>query len=160
MSDPQGVSCPHRFLCLLFLKGFNNTLKTETSPSNNHPPFLPAPCPSIPTCVPLSLTNYDLMPSQHTHSDVWKTPCSHSMEPLSSCESSQFTALCLSSGISSAQRKEDLRLTSSKPPQIFTSFPSRWFGCRATQRLCFLAHHNSSRLQWLRRKSFLTFVST
>lgn len=71
---------------------------------------------------------------------MWKTLCSHSMEPLSSIKPSQFTLLSLSSvfnlysNLRAAQRKGDLRLTSYKSPQIFRSFYQQmvWLLFRST----------------------------
>lgn len=91
-------------------------------------PITPLPCPSILTYVPLYLLIYDLISTQRTHSGVWKTLCSHSMEPLSSIKPTQFTPLSLSSifnlysNLRAAQRKGDLRFTSHKSPQIFRLF--------------------------------------
>ncbi len=59
---------------------------------------------------------------------MWKTLCSHSMEPLSSLKPTRFTLLSLSSifnlysNLRAAQRKGDLRFTSHKSPQIFRLF--------------------------------------
>lgn len=91
-------------------------------------PLVPTPCPSLLTYVPLYLLIYDLISTQRTHSGVWKTLCSHSMEPLSSIKPTQFTLRSLSSvfnlysNLRAVQRKGDLRFTSHKSPQIFRSF--------------------------------------
>lgn len=94
MFDPWGASCSHRFPCLLSFEKCQQNLQ-------NHPFSLlhsfPTPCSSVLTYVLFHLLIYDLTSTQCTHSGVWKTLCSYSMESLSFSECTQFTLLFMSS---------------------------------------------------------------
>lgn len=137
MHDPRGVSCPHKLPCLLLSwcqqnpTGKHNPLfffrhSLLHCPDKTPLPFIPTPCPSILTCVLLYLLIYDLISTQCTHSGVWKTLCSHSMEPLSSLNalSSLFShsapsSICIPiSELSSEEGGPETHLS-----QIFTNLP-------------------------------------
>ena len=161
MSDPQGLSCPHKLACLLLLKGVNKTLKTNATPlfffilpfiaRLDTPPLIPSPCPSIVTHVFSLFTNlWSHLTSMHTFRYVKDSLFTlygaivlqwmHSVDSTHSAQSS----ICIPiSELLRGRRTWDSPLKNLHKSSAH--FTSRWFGSYFIQ--LFYAHWESSRLQ-------------
>lgn len=93
---------------------------------------------SVLTYIFLHFLIYDLTSTQCTHSGVWKTLCSHTMESLSFTECTRFPLLFFCSAFN-LRCSEDLRFTSHKSPQSSAHFTNTWFSFHSLHVLAFFA---------------------